>query len=117
MGEIIKHKDLILRIMETEEQIMVSWEGRSTERDPSLFLMPIFNDLLGKQKKVVLNFKNLEFMNSSTITPLLKVMDRLKTSTGQIQIIYNKNLKWQDLSFTALEIFRTSDRRIDIVGE
>lgn len=110
-------KGLTLRIEELEKQIAVFWEGRSTERDPSLFLTPIFNELLNKNKKIILNFKSLEFMNSSTITPLLKVMDRLKNSSGEILIIYADDLKWQKLSFSALEIFKTKDHRIDIVGE
>jgi hypothetical protein len=117
MNELFKNKGLTLKMEELEKQIVVFWEGRSTERDPSIFLMPIFNDLLNHHKKIILNFKDLEFMNSSTITPLLKLMDRIQNTTDEVLIIYSIEKKWQELSFSALEIFKTNDHRIDIIGE
>ncbi|MDH4262955.1 MAG: hypothetical protein OEV78_07925 [Spirochaetia bacterium] len=117
MDEIFKSNGLTLKIQELENHVTVHWEGRSTQRDSSVFLMPIFNDLLNKHKKIILNFKNLEFMNSSTITPILKLMDRIKNTKDEVLIIYAIDLKWQELSFSALEIFKTSDHRVDIIGE
>ncbi|MDH4199800.1 MAG: DUF1987 domain-containing protein [Spirochaetia bacterium] len=115
-NDTVNMKDLSLVIKESAEDIEIRWTGRSTERDPSLFLTPLFSDILNRQKKIKMDFKSLEYMNSSTITPILKVLDRLKNSNGAIVIIYDKNQKWQELSFTALEIFRTTDLRIDIRG-
>ena len=31
-------------------------------------------------------------------------------------ILYRKSLKWQELNFTALEVFRTDDSRLEIKG-
>ena len=117
MNDIIKNNDLTLRIHESEKDITVYWEGRSTERDPSIFLSPIFNGIIEKNKKIILNFKGFEFMNSSTITPLLKLMDHISNNNGEILILYNKDLRWQEMSFSALEIFKTKNHRINIIGE
>jgi hypothetical protein len=55
-------------------------------------------------------------MNSSTITPVIKILERAKRGETQIEVVYQKSLKWQDLIFSALEIFQTNDRRVEIKG-
>jgi hypothetical protein len=117
MKKTIENKDLKLIINEQESEITITWVGRSTERDPALFLTPIFNELVDTNKKLIMDFKNLEYMNSSTITPVLKAIDRLKKTTGSMHIVYAKDLKWQQMSFSALEIFQNNNYRIRIMGE
>jgi hypothetical protein len=55
-------------------------------------------------------------MNSSTITPIIKVLERAKRGTTPISLLYQRAVKWQDLSFSALGIFETKDRRVTIEG-
>ena len=55
-------------------------------------------------------------MNSSSITPIIKILERAKNSMVHICVLYNNTLKWQELIFSALEIFQTKDARIDIRG-
>ena len=55
-------------------------------------------------------------MNSSTITPLIKILERAKRGTSHVTVLYDKSLHWQDLTFSALEIFKTDDKRVDIKG-
>lgn len=117
MKETIKNEDLILNIEESDHEIRIEWSGKSTERDPSQFLTPLFNDYIETRKNLVMDFKSLEYMNSSTITPILKVIDRLKARENKLLIIYAKNLKWQHLSFSALEIFKSINPRIEIIAE
>ena len=39
-----------------------------------------------------------------------------KKNKQKIKILYKKALKWQDLSFSALTIFKTEDGQISIEG-
>jgi hypothetical protein len=55
-------------------------------------------------------------MNSSTITPIIKILERAKKGKMNVTIQYDKLLKWQDLSFSALKIFQTKDKRVEIKG-
>jgi len=55
-------------------------------------------------------------MNSSTITPIIKILERAKSGMTKITIFYQKSLKWQELNFSALEIFKTKDNRLEIKG-
>jgi hypothetical protein len=67
-------------------------------------------------KRITMDFQGLSYLNSSTITPIIKILERAKKGMTKITIIYRKSLKWQELNFTALEVFRTEDNRLEIKG-
>lgn len=116
------YTDNFLRICVTEEEDahQVDWYGNSTQKNPNLFIIPILIEVLkkaaGERKKVVLNFRQLEYMNSSTLTPIIKALEQAKRGANDVQVIYDKTKRWQDLSFSALRIFETKDGRIKITG-
>lgn len=111
---------LKVEIKETIDSIVTNWTGKSVDRNPSKFITPFLVNLLERsnevKKRFILDFQKLEYMNSSTITPIIKILERAKNGNGQIYVIYNKLLKWQDLSFSALKIFQTKDKRVEIRG-
>jgi len=111
---------LTIEVEENEEAINVKWLGKSIDRTPGAFITPILNKALeksaGTTKEIVLNFLDLKFMNSSTVAPLVKILDRAKRGDNRVTILYHKNLNWQDLSFSALIVFQTKDQRIQIKG-
>jgi hypothetical protein len=107
-------------LMETDDSIIAEWSGKSVDRNPSKFITPLLANLLernGNSKKtLILDFQKLDYMNSSTITPIIKILERAKRGKVQLVVKYNKLLKWQDLSFSALKIFQTKDKRVEIRG-
>lgn len=105
-----------------EPSITIRFIGRSNERNPSKFIYPILSDALNQsaidRKDIILDFMDLEYMNSSTITPILKILDKVRREeTYRITITYNQSLKWQELSFSALKIFETKDKKIRIIAK
>jgi len=118
--EIFESSLLKITLQENDEQINVKWNGKSVDRDPSTFLTPILLNVLESstrdEKAIELDFRELEYLNSSTITPIIKILERAKRGNNYLTIIYKKSLKWQDLSFSALEIFQTQDGRVAIKG-
>ena len=111
---------LKLELEEKKDAIKISWSGKSIDREPGKFITPILVNAIrrssGLNKKIILDFRELAYMNSSSITPVIKILERAKRGRTQIRVVYKKSLKWQDLSFSALEIFRTKDRRVEIKG-
>ena len=107
-------------LMETDDSIITEWSGKSVDRNPSKFITPLLANLLEKnsiiKKTLILDFQKLDYMNSSTITPIIKILERAKRGKVQLVVKYNKLLKWQDLSFSALKIFQTKDKRVEIRG-
>ena len=118
--ETYKNKSLIIEITESEESIYIKWFGKSSDREPSIFITPILNNALNdsssNDKQIVIDFREVEYMNSSTLTPISKIIEIGKRCSHKMNIIYNKSRKWQQLSFSALKIFETNDKRIQIQG-
>ena len=114
------NKHLSIEVIERESTIDVKWEGKSIEREPGKFISPILVKVLemasALNKRIRMDFQSLSYMNSSTITPIIKILDRAKNGMTKITITYQKALKWQELNFTALEVFRTEDNRLEIKG-
>jgi hypothetical protein len=98
--------------------LVLDWFGRSNEREPAQFITPILEEALALagDGEIVMDFRALEYMNSSTITPLLRLLQQARSLPCKIKLVYRKALRWQELSFSALQIFRTADGKIRIEG-
>ena len=111
---------MTIQVVEHDNSIDVKWEGKSIDREPAKFISPILVKVLNMasdmNKRIIMDFQSLSYMNSSTITPIIKILERAKKGMTKITIFYQKSLKWQELNFTALEIFRTKDNRLEIKG-
>jgi hypothetical protein len=111
---------LNIKVIEDDENILIYWSGKSIDRKPSKFITPILIKFLKKsmdiEKRLIMNFCDIEYMNSSTITPIIKILERAKRGKVKVKVVYSESLKWQQLIFSALEIFRTKDKRILIQG-
>ena len=111
---------LTLEVDDTAAAVEVRWLGKSTAREPGQFLVPVLTQALERsqtsRRRLDLDFRKTEYLNSSSITPIIRLLEAAKRETGQVRVIYNKSLKWQVLSFTALQIFQTDDHRIEIQG-
>ncbi len=118
--EIFTNNYLSIEVMEHDASIDVKWEGKSLDREPSKFISPILVKVLGMasalNKRIIMDFQSLSYMNSSTITPIIKILDRAQKGMTKITINYRKTLKWQELNFSALEVFSTEDNRLEIKG-
>jgi hypothetical protein len=121
MNETFQHGDLKLEARDGSTGPVLTWLGRSTARDPGNFIGPILANLYKQAssagKGLVLDFRKLEYMNSSTITPVIRLLHEAKKGGGKVSIVYTAASRWQDLSFSALTIFATEDKRIEIRGE
>lgn len=122
MGTIESHTNSQLQIdfVREDSTITLRFLGKSILKDPNDFLMPILLKALtesnNEKKRLVLDFGSLAYMNSSTLTPVIKILERARVGEGQISVSYRRMLKWQDISFSALVIFQTPDKRIEIKG-
>lgn len=115
-----RQNTLTLELRDDPAEVRVTWLGRSTSREPGEFIVPVLSRAveLGRlaNKPVVLDFQPMSYMNSSTITPVIRLLGRALRTVNTVRVLYKKELKWQELSFTALEVFQTPDHRIEIRG-
>lgn len=113
------NNSLSIEWKDSEDAVRLVWTGKSSDRTPGKFILPILNEALEKagKKTIAVNFVDLEYMNSSTVSPLVKMLASAKNANQTVTLEYNKGLKWQELSFTALRVFETADKRIQILGK
>jgi hypothetical protein len=112
--------DLTLEISEGPSELRVVWRGKSAAREPGRFLSPVLAELLeqarGSRARLVHDFSALEYMNSSTFTPVVKALGEARRAGVPVVLEYSLSRKWQDLSFGALRTFETPDGRVSIHG-
>lgn len=89
----------------TRDKLVVRWLGRSEARDPGRVLQNVLeavgNDVC-EAKTVEFDFRSLEYMNSSTIHPILKLVQSASAKTNSVRIVYDGSKSWQRLSFMAM---------------
>lgn len=112
--------ELALEAHAAPGELRVVWSGRSDERDPARFLGPLLAELVEACKKVQarlrLDFAGLEFMNSSTFTPIVRAIAEARKAGVPIALEYAQAKRWQALSFSALRTFETPDGSVAVLG-
>ncbi len=112
--------ELVLEAHAAPGELRVVWSGRSVERDPARFLGPLLAELVETCRtagaRLRMDFTRLELMNSSTFTPIVKVIDQARKAGVVIALEYAQAKKWQALSFSALRTFETSDGSVAVLG-
>jgi hypothetical protein len=124
MTEVLKQweqGELTLELVRSGAELRLAWRGRSADREPGRFLVPVLADALerarGEGRPLVLDFAGLEYMNSSTFTPVVKCLDDSRRLGVPVILEYSLARKWQSLSFSALRTFETLDGRIKVRGK
>jgi len=111
---------LALELAAAEGALVLAWRGRSEHREPGRFLVPVLDDALARARsagvRLVLDFTAVEYMNSSTFTPIVKLVDQARRSAVSVALEYSLERKWQALSFSALRTFETKDGRVTVTG-
>lgn len=115
-----ENNGLSVLVDENPQRIQVRWIGKSVTRNPAEFLTPILLEVLSfaeeNDREIVFDFRELAYMNSSTITPVIKTLERIRNGGRRARIVYDKAMRWQEISFLALKVFETEDGRVSIVG-
>jgi len=110
--------ELQIEIHERPESIECRWTGRSSERNPAQVLVPFFSGVLTRAGEagapVEMRFEALEHFNSSTVTALIKLIQEARSREVKLVIVYDQKLKWQKLSFDALQVFVRDDGLLEL---
>ena len=99
--------------------VTMSWLGRSESREPSAVLNPYFAGIAAGigGKELVVDFTKLEYMNSSTVPPIIQLIKTLNEKNVTTKIYYDKESKWQAASFKALETISGTMKSIEVIGK
>ena len=104
MDELIQDELTIQCKDDDERTIELKWHGKSTHIQPSSILEPYFNEVYEEidNRTLIINFTDLEFMNSSTFIPILVFLKKLGVNKVKTEMIYDGSSQWQTSSFKAI---------------
>ncbi len=112
---------LSIELVKDGERLRLGFTGKSSDREPGRFIMPVLQDAIERARAakatLVLDFCELEYMNSSTFTPVVKSLAVARAAAISVVLQYSLARKWQALSFSALRTFETLDGRIQVQGK
>lgn len=115
--EQVVYDTLRIEITESDEELRLDWCGKSNDRHPERLLGPLMVQVLQRcedGRALVLDFHAMEYMNSSTFTPVVKMLEQACRGVQRVRLEYSAARKWQALSFSALKSFETSDGRVSV---
>ncbi len=96
---------LTIVVSEDAGQATVSWLGTSDARDPGQVLTPFFEGLAVKLagKSVAVDFRQLEYMNSGTVSPIIQLARSLDAQGVKTRLLYDTKVGWQRVNFVCLK--------------
>ena len=115
-----KSGELAIGVELTMSMLKLSWRGRSVARDPAEVLKPFFETLgahFDKQRDVELDFREFEYMNSSTLKPILAFVQTASGAVRSVQVKYDAKKNWQRLSFKLLQAVSSTWPNVTVLGE
>lgn len=99
--------ELTIESLHQSDQLVVRWLGRSEDKDPSRTLQPLLDQVshhFQEAQSVELDFRALEYMNSSTVRPILSLVQKASSSAGSVRVLYDASKSWQRMSFLAIGV-------------
>ena len=124
--EEIREKELRVTAIDEGDRIRVLWRGSSKDRNPSIYLNPFFERLLlfakrsekttQSKKSIELDFTRLYYMNSSSITPVVRLLHRARDLGRPVTLFYDRSHHWQETCFSAMDVFESKEPEIRIVS-
>ncbi len=96
----------------------MSWIGQSDERNPSASLTPYLDSVISDLKgtHLTIEYSRLEYMNSSTVPPIIQFLKKLNINGIKTIVTYDASSKWQRASFKALETLSLMMNNVTVKG-
>ncbi len=100
------HENLRIELVLSNESATLFWHGHCETLIPSVVLNPYFKDLLAtlQGKRLLMDFRQLEYTNSATQAPILQFLKNLDRNQIPTRVLYNSNMEWQRVSYRCMTV-------------
>lgn len=118
-GKSFESGELSIQVELQPSRLRLVWLGQSVARDPSMVLKPFFEGLgsyVSKTRDVELDFRKFDYMNSSTLKPILTFVQRASVEYRNVVVRYDSQKNWQRLSFKLLQALSNTWPNVSIEG-
>jgi anti-anti-sigma regulatory factor len=78
---------LRINICYNDKNIILEWLGKSIDRNPEDFITPVLTTTKSAgsiEIRYILDFRKLQFMNSSTVAPLVQFLEECKNDGSSV---------------------------------
>ena len=93
---VYRQDNLAVALERSRDTATLAWKGVSDNRYPGQFLNPIIDELVNELQnlEVTIDLRELEYMNSSTVTPLISLVKRLDVNSKLVRVLFLE-VEWQ----------------------
>jgi anti-anti-sigma regulatory factor len=93
---VYKQDSLVFAVEQCDGTATICWKGVSDGRFPGQFLNPLIQEWAEKLKdvEVTVDLRQLEYMNSATVWPLLNLVKRLDANGKPVRVVF-LDVEWQ----------------------
>lgn len=98
--------------------LTMSWIGQSDAKKPQELLTPYLDSLIDglDETHLTIEFDRLEYMNSSTVPPIVQLLKKLDTKGIKTVVKYDMQANWQRASFKGLEAMAMMLENVRVEG-
>lgn len=110
---------LTIRKATLGEQCVLRWSGECDFRNPAETLGPVLKTATDtiSERRIIVDFRELSFMNSSAVTPVLVFLKGIVAKGCQVHLIYNSQISWQRSTAAAMRTLSQSFKGITVALE
>lgn len=108
--------ELKIQFTTEDQKHKIVWYGTSELQDPAESIGGFLRGLIPQitDKRVSMDFRPLEYMNSATLQPLLLVLKEYNSAHIATEVVYDPNVEWQRIVFRSVAAISTTLSNITI---
>lgn len=109
--------ELTIRFATEGEKSLITWHGTSEIEDPAARIAGFLRSLIPKieNKSCRMDFRQLDYMNSATLQPVLLILKEYNAAGIYTEIVYDPGVDWQRIVFRSVAAISTTLEKISVV--
>ena len=113
--ESLQQDELLIAITEGNP-LIIKWTGVCQDKNPGASINPYFDKIAAElgPDPVIVSFTELDYMNSSTISPIIYMCKLLDKKNIKTVLQYNKASDWQHAVFKGLNTLSRMMKNITV---
>ncbi|MEZ4221575.1 MAG: hypothetical protein R3B13_11660 [Polyangiaceae bacterium] len=108
---------LSITVSRSHTSATMRWTGMCDARDPETILGPLFRRLTQELKglNLTIDFREFEYMNSATVSPILQFIKKLDASDTPTTLLYDCTVNWQRINCQCMRAIARTLNHLQVV--
>lgn len=108
--------ELNITVSKSPTTATMRWSGMCDARDPETLLGPFMRKLVRELqgKTVTIDFREFEYMNSATVSPILQFIKMLDAAGTPTVLVYDTTVAWQRVNFQCMKAIARTLKHLQV---